>query len=150
VTHLKIRPYDPQDLIGMEVMDAERRRRDGQSVETWARVHAQAGPSFTFEDEAGAVVFCCGVDELWAGVGEAWACFSPLAKKYPHTWQAMKWVIGFAKSAYHRIQAVLDVDDDAAIRMDERLGFVREGILRKYGPHGEDRFMYAIVREDAS
>ncbi len=149
MTHLRIRTFQPEDLVTMDVVETEKKRRNGKPVAEWAEYHAKAGPTYTFTDEAGAIVFCCGVDTLWPGVGEAWASFSPLAAKYPHVLQCMKWVIGqcFTRWGYWRVHAILAVDDDAAIRMDERLGFKRESILRKYGSHGEDRYMYAIVKE---
>ncbi len=150
MTHLTMRKFKAEDLIMMEVLEIERKRRNGRPVAVWAEIHEKTGPAYTFIDDEGRTVFCCGVDILWPGVGEAWACFSPLAERYPHVLQCMKWVVkeAFPRWGLWRLQAILAVDDDAAIRMDERLGFKRESVLRRYGSHGEDRYMYAIVKED--
>ncbi len=151
MTRLSMRGYRPEDFLTMGIMESEAKNREGQPVQMWAELHASAGPAVTFIDPAGEVVFCCGVTDFWPGVGEMWACFSPLAKKYPDTLRAAKWALEhiiFETCGYWRVQAILAVDNEAAIRFDERLGFKREGIMRKYGPHGEDRILYSLLRED--
>jgi RimJ/RimL family protein N-acetyltransferase len=151
VTYLTMRAYVPSDFIEIETLAKERKLRDGQPVEVWAEIHAKAGPAFTFIDDDEKIVFCCGISTLWPGVGEVWATFSPLARKYPYTWQAFKWSVKQAfteRWGYWRIQAILDCDDEDAIRMDEKVGFKREGIMRHYGPHGEDSYMYALIGKD--
>lgn len=49
------------------------------------------------------------------------------------------------EAGFRRLQALADVDNQVAWRFLEALGFEREGILRSYGPKGEDRFMYGRV-----
>jgi len=95
-------------------------------------------------------VFCCGIHNMWPGVGEIWAVFSPLAKKYPDTWIIARQLLNqyFSQNGYVRLQAALDPEEcPESIRFDERLGFKPEGTLRNYGPHGEDRIMYALVKD---
>ena len=148
MTRLTIREYEPQDFMDIELMDYERSFREGQPVEKWANIKKVAGPTATVIDPDGRIVFCCGVHDMWPGVGEIWAVFSPLAQKYPHTWQVAKTLLDVGFKDYVRLQAPLDLSYDAAIRFDERLGFKSEGVMRRYGPRGEDRTMYALVRED--
>lgn len=49
-----------------------------------------------------------------------------------------------------RIQAVVEPDNPASIRVLEKCGYVREGLLKKFCPHTTrgpiDVFMYAIVK----
>jgi len=154
LTRLQMRVYKPEDFLAIEPLDSEKKNREGQDVAKWAELHGKAGPAMTCVDLQGEIVFCCGVHDFWPGVGEVWASFSPLARRYPHTLQAIKWVLHelcFKKFNYRRIQAVVGLDDNAAIRFDEKhLGFKKEGIMRRYGPHGEDRILYALLREDCN
>jgi len=129
-------------------MDYERECRKGQPIAEWAVFKKKAGPAFTVEDPEGRIVFICGIHNMWPGVGEIWAVFSPLARKYPYTWVAAKHLLALHMLNYVRLQAALDPKDcPEAIRFDERLGFKPEGLLRRYGPHGEDRILYALVKE---
>lgn len=42
-----------------------------------------------------------------------------------------------------RLQAVVNVDHEKAVRWAEFLGFEREGLMSKYGPEGADYYMYS-------
>jgi RimJ/RimL family protein N-acetyltransferase len=146
-----MRAYKPEDFLAIEPLDSEKKNREGQDVAKWAEMHGKAGPAVTFTDPEGGIVFCCGVMDLWPGVGQVWALFSSLARRYPHTLQAMKWAIRhlFEKYGYVRIQTTVAVNDEAAIRFDEKhLGFKREGIMRRYGLHGEDHILFALLKEN--
>ncbi len=50
-----------------------------------------------------------------------------------------------------RIQAVVHPENDASIAMFERLGFEREGLLRRLRPRAtgrEDRILYAVLADE--
>jgi RimJ/RimL family protein N-acetyltransferase len=146
-----MRAYKPEDFLTMEILESEKKNREGQDVARWAELYATAGPAVTFTDPEGGIVFCCGVTDLWPGVGQVWALFSPLARRYPHTLQAMKWVLRhfFEKRGYVRLQTMVAVDNEAAIRFDEKhLDFKREGIMRRFGRHGEDYILFALLKEN--
>jgi len=150
MTKLSVRQYEPKDFLNIELMDYEKKCREGQPVEQWAYIKKTIGPAVTVVDPQNQIVFCCGIHSMWAGVGEIWAVFSPLAKKYPDTWIVAKKLLKqyFSENGYVRLQAALDPEEcPESIRFDERLGFKAEGTLRRYGPHGEDRIMYALVKE---
>lgn len=151
MTKLRMRQYVPADFLSMDILESERKNREGQDVAQWAKLYAKAGYAVTFVDPKDKIVFCCGVVDMWPGVGQVWASFSPLARRYPHTLQAMKWVIRhlFEKYHYTRIQTMETTENKAAIRFDEKyLGFKREAIMRRYGRHGEDYILFARFKED--
>ena len=148
MTRLKIRDYEPQDFLDIEVMEHDMEFRMGMPLADWAVFKKHAGPAYTLLDADGKILVCSGVHNMWSGVGEAWAVFSPDAGNHPHMWVLAKQVMTGWKQIYHRLQAALDVNYPQAIRFDERLGFKPEGLMRRYGPHGEDRIMYAWVREN--
>jgi len=150
MTKLTVRQYEPKDFLNIELMDYEKKCREGQPIEMWARIKKMAGPAVTVIDPENRIVFCCGIHDLWPGVGEIWAVFSPLSKKYPDTWIVARDLLNqhFSQNGYVRLQAALDpVDCPESIRFDERLGFKAEGLMRRYGPHGEDRILYALVKD---
>lgn len=148
MTKLTVRNYRPEDFLNIELMDYERKCREGQPVKWWSQIKETVGPAVTVVDPQDRIVFCCGIHNMWTGVGEIWAVFSPLAKKYPHTWIVAKELLEINFKDYVRLQAALDPEDcPESIRFDERLGFKPEGTLKRYGPHGEDRVMYALVKE---
>ena len=54
----------------------------------------------------------------------------------------MEWL---EKQGTKRFEFVVQSDFPQAIRMAEMLGFERECLMRKYGPAGDDRYLYARV-----
>lgn len=153
MTKLTVRKYQPADFLNIELTVFGRKCREDQPIELLAKINKAAGPAVTVVDPQDRIVFCCGIHNhyMWHGVGDIWALFSPLAKKYPHTWIVAKELLDsyFVQQDYVRLQAALDpVDCPEAIRFDERLGFKPEGLMRRYGPNGEDRIRYALVREE--
>ncbi len=57
----------------------------------------------------------------------------------------------FLNTRLERIEARCTVDNDASQRVLERVGFAREGRLRKYfvlGGRRVDNYLYAVLRED--
>lgn len=58
---------------------------------------------------------------------------------------------GFRDLELQRIQAVVHPDNDRSIAMFERLGFQREGLLRRLRPRAtgrEDRILYAMLADE--
>jgi hypothetical protein len=49
-----------------------------------------------------------------------------------------------------RLQTLVDVDNEVAIKQNEVIGFIREGIVRKIGRRGQDQVLFSIVRGDIS
>ena len=148
MTKLRIRDYEPEDFLNIEVSEREMEARKEMPLVRWALFKKIAGPAYTVVDPEGQIVGCGGVHNLWPGVGEVWMVLSPLAKKYPYIWMATKKLLSGMAQGYVRLQAVVDSEYLEAMRFSERLGFRLEGQMLRYGPHGENSVLYALVKEN--
>lgn len=103
----------------------------------------------------GELLAVCGIHWFWPGVGEAWIIQHKRAQEAKVTRMAvyragktlMHMLIDKHEAPLQRLQATVRQDWPDAIRMVERLGFVRESVLRRYSPDGTDAYMYAMVPE---
>ena len=116
--------------------------------------------------EAGAVVIdpqwsWCAIDPLqaapvaawgafpqWPGRAAAWALFPPRAKPWVRRVEiATKFHVEQTRELLflRRLETTVDASDEPAIRWALRVGFETEGLLRSYGPDGEDYVMMAMV-----
>jgi RimJ/RimL family protein N-acetyltransferase len=89
------------------------------------------------------------VNDIFPGVAELWFVMDDSLRNYPKLLHSSgKEVIRWLDNAcsYHRIQATCLADDKRDVRWLLRLGFVCEGVMRKYGPDGRDYFRFARVR----
>lgn len=95
-----------------------------------------------------APVAAWGAFPQWEGRAVAWALFSPRAKPYAmrlrnatmfHVEQLRE------REALRRLEATVDAGDPTAIRWAQLMGFGIEGLLKAYGPVGEDYLMMARV-----
>lgn len=94
----------------------------------------------------GEVVACGGVVIIWPGVGEAWMRTSPLLERYPVA--SLRLTKQFLNTAANclklrRMQCTVRKGYAPAIKWAERLGFASEGVLRGFGPDGEDYIMFS-------
>ena len=96
----------------------------------------------------GYVIASAGIKPLWNGVGEGWIVASD---KMPNKKLS---VINLIKenfdnmihdNGFVRVQAGVRFDWPEAKRFAEFLGFEHEGIMRKYGPDGQDYYRMARV-----
>lgn len=92
------------------------------------------------------VVACFGMNYLWSGVAEAWVAFrDDVPDRFPKSLAVgTRVALDTMANMVDRLQAVVDVNKDNAIRFVEHYGFEREGILKKYR-HNRDYVMYARV-----
>lgn len=148
MTNLTVAPYVAADFEEIELTGHEASVREEQPVQIWATTHEMAGPAFTIRNPEGVIVYLLGVHDMWEGVGELWGSTSPLTSMYPDILRIGNELFGTLKEAYVRLQAIIDPAFMSGVRLVEHLGFQKEGLLRKYGPRGEDNVMYALVRED--
>jgi hypothetical protein len=98
--------------------------------------------------ENGYLIASSGVQPLWKGVGEGWFVASNKMPKKKLT------IIKMIKDNFDniiqennliRVQAGVRSDWPTAKRFAEFLGFEHEGIMRKYGPDGQDYYRMARI-----
>ena len=123
------------------------RERDAgisEDIEELSTAWERQGPAYTIIiDEA--IVFCGGFILMGWNRAEAWTLMSDLFYKYPKScFKICRDYTNKIVKEYRlrRVQAIIDIDFDAGVRFAERLGFEEEGILKSYGPEGEDMLMF--------
>lgn len=112
-----------------------------------ARGHAWTG----IRVSDGLIIGCGGFLVMWPGVADGWVIFRKIIEQ-EYRRDAYAAILGMLavqikKHGIWRIQATVRTDFPAGIKYAEGLGFVREGLMRKYGPDGSDRYLYALVME---
>jgi len=145
---VEIIPFKKEHAIEIKVRKHEDDLKRNQLYETWAEMNELQGPAFTGLYE-GKIVGCAGIRVLWPGVGEAWAIFSPEIVNLKQ--EAYHYVLKFLSQIVddwklHRVQAQARTDFPLASKYLEGLGFVFEGLMRKYYDDGSDAYLFALVR----
>jgi ribosomal-protein-alanine N-acetyltransferase len=114
----------------------EHRRREG------------SGLSFAVTDGRGdEVLGTCDIRFPLPGVGEIGYLLRPGARGRGTMTRAVRLCVAwaFADLGLVRVQAFVSPDNARSIRLLERLGFAREGLLRSYRGPGADRVAYAVL-----
>lgn len=104
------------------------------------------GPCYclTSDSEQVAIV---GLSKFWEGTGSIWSYVYPCVKRHKKDYiKAIKYLIEKHSGGLHRIQALVREDDRTAIRFIEYLGFIREGLHKRYDPEGNNYYSYARVQ----
>ena len=114
------------------------------------RIQAQAdnGIAYTGIDDNGNIIGIGGVTLLWEKVGSGWVLTSDLLPKYKiWTHRAIRDILEVAIETYglHRVESIILRDHEVSQKWAERLGFGREGLLRKYDTAGNDYYLYARI-----
>jgi RimJ/RimL family protein N-acetyltransferase len=116
--------------------EMERRRRDGRGI------------AFAVADAASdAVLGACDLRLPSPRLGEVGYLLDPAARGQGAMTRALRLAVAwaFADLELVRVQAFVSPDNAPSIRLLERLGFAREGLLRSYRGPGADRLAYAIL-----
>lgn len=140
--HLKKLKLRPEEAY-MEQMDRDE----------LARQLSQKGPAYSvfYKDKSkDKLLVCAGIVILWPSVGEAWSFCDVEVRRfsreiYVYISSSLNELI--KQYNLHRIQAHALTIWRSAYRFLERLGFEREGIMKRYGINGEDYYLYARVIE---
>ena len=114
----------------------ERMRRDGRAV------------AFAVADaRTDTVLGSCDLRLPYPRVGEIGYLLDPAARGRGTMTRAVRLMVGwsFDELGVVRVQAFVSPDNARSIRLLERLGFAREGLLRSYRGPGADRVAYAVL-----
>lgn len=96
----------------------------------------------------GEVLACVAVVRLYHGVGEVWTLASKRVNKHPLGYiKALRRGITIHMQVMNlwRLHGTIRADFEGAEKWVKTLGFEKEGLLKKYGPSGEDHIMFARV-----
>ena len=145
---LEFRKYIPEDYLRIN-----RRYFDMLTFQNFPSPratgeHLAKGPAYTGLAD-GEIVACGGILPLWKGVGEAWVISSELVPKYPLFFhRTISWMLDhlIEKMKLVRVQTTVHSKHERSIKWVERMGFVNEGLMRKYIA-GEDYIRFARVED---
>jgi hypothetical protein len=148
VSQVNVVPYEA--IHAFTIMDRNVRERDAwlsrfPDWEKWAKEWAKAGEAFTLLAD-GEPVACAGIVKMEWRRGEAWLLPSSLISQYRFsTVKALKkGMDGIVKRLnLRRVQCLVDPEYVDGCRLANWLGMKEEGLLRAYGPNGEDFRMCA-------
>ena len=111
--------------------------------------HGLVAPGLAFTGLIdGYVIASAGIKPLWPGVGEAWIVASDnMPKKKLSVIKLIRENFDrmIQDNNFVRVQACVRSDWPEAKRFAEFLGFEHEGIMKKYGPDGQDYYRMARV-----
>jgi len=132
-------------LIENGVIECGIRAESNDYVRNIAKERESEGTSMTGIED-GTILGCYGVDELWPGVGEFWAMFSPAIKdRSMEVCRLIASEVDRMAAKFHRVQCHVRTDFFASLRMIQFLKFEEECICRKYTQDGSDCFQYSRV-----
>ncbi len=142
-------PFDVSHLKDIELRDLDKQiiMSIPNSTERIV-IQSQSGMAYTGVDGGGNIIIIGGVSLLWPHVGSAWSLTSDLIVKYKiWTHRITRDFLDTAIKVYslHRIESIILKNHNVSRRWAERLGFQREGLLRKYDSQGNDYWLYARV-----
>jgi hypothetical protein len=145
---MQIVPFESWHLGLIELREHDQRAvAFGDDLVARGNAYLRSGPAYTGLHE-GRVVVVAGIVKLWMGVGGGWSLTSPLVEKFPVSFHRAVWR-NILKSeenlCLHRLQITVQASHIVSQSWVERLGFQFEGVLKKYGPDGEDYLLFARV-----
>lgn len=133
-------PFRPEHVAAMNLQEHQRLAVSVLTMDYIAQI-AHAGPSITGLVN-GRVMGCCGIASPGFGIGTLWAFVAQ--DSGPHFIRLDRCVRRLLEiPKLRRIEASAETDFRNGCRWLEMLGFQSEGVMRKYGPHGEDHMRYA-------
>lgn len=154
MTEFKMVPFEIEH--GRHLLDAD--RRDGIDVlcegiseeavmEAWKK-----GVCYTLLLD-GEPVVSSGIIHIGFNRGEAWTLVSSLFYKHRKTcFKRIKEMVGIIAQSMElvRVQSTIRADKPWADRWMKHLGFEREGLMKRFGPNGEDFVLYSRIFERAA
>jgi hypothetical protein len=143
-------PYEP--FHAYQILEEGIRENDlwltqFKDFEIMAKGWKDGGPAYTITID-GEVAACAGLVLLGWSRAEAWTLFSSIFKSnYRACYKIIKSKLEelIELNFLRRVQSLADPEYKEGIRFLEHLGFEKEGLLRKYGPNGEDLIMFGRI-----
>lgn len=136
LSQIRMRPFDVQNLMGIDNSD--------DIIQSQAKM----GTSYTAIDNEGNIIAIGGMCIIRIGVGAPWVITSDLFVKYK-VWihKAIKNMAEEAIKIYnlHRLETAIVKEHEVSHRWAERLGFEREGLMRKFDQNKKDYYLYARI-----
>lgn len=141
----KIVPFEIEHFDRMDLKPGIWAKRSDRAM---IEAYGKAGWSVSLLDDE-LIIACGGVAcAAWKGFGEFWLIPSIYVPHYPKAvYSAARCFIQSAidNMDLYRVQATIGEDDAVSVRWIERLGFEREGLMKKFGPGRENKYLYARV-----
>ena len=146
----EIERYRPEHLDQIRELGLREEvdRKTIEDPEMWKMIAERSEAYSVFVQ--GDILCSGGVCMLREGFGEAWIVCSILVYIYPSTvYRVVKRYLDkiIKDRNLHRVQATPSTNWPTVYRFVERLGFQKEGVLRKYGLHREDCYMYGRITQ---
>ena len=140
-------PFEPEHMLFvMDVNEHVMSEQEGLDLLELGKKSKEAGPCLTLID--GEAIACGGIRIICEGSGSIWLRVSKRAG--PHVHKELKAQMHRWIEQHHldRLQALAPGQWGQDHKYLEWMGMKREGVMRKYGPHGQDQVLYAWARED--
>lgn len=139
---MNVRPFRIEDLSRIRL---QRGQLSMVSIVTpdYARALIAAGPSISVE-RRGEILGCAGIGIHNGGSGILWSVISEVAG--PHFIRLDRIARRFISSIHlRRLEATVEKGFEPGCRWLDLMGFHFEGVMRCYGPGGEDHLRYARI-----
>lgn len=146
--NLKIRKFEAADVLRINAREPDLTIVQRVDALKMAREYVMHGPCWTVL-LGKQIVFCAGIIIFWNGMGEGWALTSGLVPKFPCSFHRyVKRYLEKTISEYnlHRVQIAIPKTHKISREWALRLGFSKEGVMRKYGPQADDWVRYSLVK----
>lgn len=135
---LTIRKYSADDIKKIHIRPEDK----GRGLED--KFESMAAESYYDNDQ---IVGIAGAAKVNDNTCEVWVLLDECAKRYVREvyFYAMRFIDDILKY-FGRVQAIVRADWAIAVHFLERLGFEREGLMKRFGPDGDDYFLYGRVK----
>lgn len=139
-------PFQVHHGFEIELRDEDREFKTEEQFRKWLSVLHNAGNCYSLAYE-GDIIFCGGICILYPGIGEGWLlCSKRIIKFVRELYYYTDFIIQSIINKYtlHRVQAYVKASWKDAVHFLEKLGFQREGLLKKFISE-KDYYIYARV-----
>ncbi|SMG01070.1 GNAT family acetyltransferase [Burkholderia singularis] len=134
----------PEHILSIELQPAQARVAGALTRAYAEHLSALPGIGWALVD-GGMTLGCGGIVEIWENRAQAWTLISPVLLRRFHVAHRMVRDV-LHDAPWRRIEMDVDATHAAGIAWARRLGFVEEGVRRKYTIDGRDVILFARVK----